>query len=558
MPIVTISVSQQLAPIPPTLQRSGAIISVGATVLTPGTASYLTQLSDLTPLIKMPAAISSLTWTDEVVTADTASPHGLATGAMLYLTIAGASPAGYNGTYPCTVTGTSSFTYPLATNPGSETTPGTWQSGYATRLTAAATTWFAQGNRIGTYVLELGPNTTSSLHIGEIAALSAYLAVSPNVTYTDGAQGYYYCYLVPPQWDGIASFITLAGDYGNDNAMTYFFTTTTLSTYRSYVINGVPIKSVFLEAESPQMSAYPQNAITATTWTGGVVTATTTTAHGVSVGDWFQVEGYTPVSLNGWWQAQAGTTGSTLIWNLAGSGSVSAEGSLVANMATNAGIPATEFTTAASMYDVISNDPSSSNKVPPLAYTFQNGVTAWPTLGMSALLATLQAANVNYVGTGAEGGVSRPTLFNGTLQDGSDFLIWYSVDAAQIYSNINLSNTVINGSNNNVNPLYYNQQGINRLQDNEVDTMNSLVSWGLANGTVVTAQLAAADLVNALNAGTYAGQILVNAEPFLAYLAENPDDYAAEVYNGLSVQYIASRGFRNIQLNLLVTDFLTQ
>ena len=67
-------------------------------------------------------AITGLTWLSGVVTVTTTSAHGLATGA--YVGISGAAPAGYNGTYQVTVTSTTTFTYLLATNPGSETTFG--------------------------------------------------------------------------------------------------------------------------------------------------------------------------------------------------------------------------------------------------------------------------------------------------------------------------------------------------------------------------------------------------------------------------------------------------
>jgi hypothetical protein len=68
-------------------------------------------------------AITGLTWSGGVVSVTTTSAHGVSTGA--YVTIAGAAPAGYNGVYQVTVTSTTTFTYLLATNPGSETTFGT-------------------------------------------------------------------------------------------------------------------------------------------------------------------------------------------------------------------------------------------------------------------------------------------------------------------------------------------------------------------------------------------------------------------------------------------------
>jgi hypothetical protein len=218
------------------------------------------------------------------------------------------------------------------------------------------------------------------------------------------------------------------------------------------------------------------------------------------------------------------------------------------------------------MYDVVSNNPSSSNKVPPLSYTFQFGVTPWPTQGLSSLLQTLQNANIGYVGTGSEGGISTACIFLGHTLDGNGFLYWYSVDAAQLYGDEVLSNVVINGSNNNLNPLYYSQNGINRLQDALYGTILSLASWGLANGTqIINTQFPASSqpgdnvqsLTEALDSGQYDGMIVINAEPFLAYLTENPLDYQAKRYAGLSVIYIPSTGFESLTLNYLVTQLIT-
>jgi hypothetical protein len=64
-------------------------------------------------------------------------------------------------------------------------------------------------------------------------------------------------------------------------------------------------------------SAPPANALTAISWSGGLVTATTTTAHGVQVGQWVEISGVTPSGYNAAYQAASGTTGSTLVCALA-------------------------------------------------------------------------------------------------------------------------------------------------------------------------------------------------------------------------------------------------
>ncbi len=86
--------------------------------------------------------------------------------------------------------------------------------------------------------------------------------------------------------------------------------------------------------------------------------------------------------------------------------------------------------------------------------------------------------------------------------------------------------------------------------------MNTAVTVGLANGTVARASLSGPAFTAALEAGTYAGKIVVNAVPYINYLTINPGDYKIERYAGFSVQFIASAGFRSIVFNIIVTDFV--
>jgi tyrosinase len=62
---------------------------------------------------------------------------------------------------------------------------------------------------------------------------------------------------------------------------------------------------------------FAYNPLTAISWSNGSVTATTTTAHGVQVGDLFQIVGVVPTSYNGRFTARTGMTGNTLVYALA-------------------------------------------------------------------------------------------------------------------------------------------------------------------------------------------------------------------------------------------------
>src|SRR6185437_936652 len=355
-------------------------------------------------------------------------------------------------------------------------------------------------------------------------------------------------------WDGDASFISLIKQFEAPSAKTYFFVTTTLATYTKYTSL---MKDVISEIEAPAYGPWPSNALSYLAATGTTATAITTTPHQVSVGDWFQLSGNLPAGYNGWFEAALGTSGETLVWQLpSAQGAETALGTLLSQPYQSDGIGSTEFSLATAFWVWLNYNPKSSNKVTPFAFSFLFGATAFPTQGNGSLLTTLKAAFTNVVGTGAEGGISDLIQLWGTTQDGNDATYWYSVDWVQINLDLNLANAVINGSNDPVNPLYYNQDGINRLQDVAAQTMSTAITNGLAFGTLTKTELSASDFNDALNAGTFAGQVVVNAEPFIAYNSENPNDYSEGIYDGISVVYTPSRGFTQIVVNLVVQNFV--
>jgi hypothetical protein len=519
--IVIVNVTQTIAPAPNNLQETGALISQGGTNTQPNTLSLLTQPLDLTPLLVAPAAITSLTWVgaatgtiasgtysgglvtlttsaphtlapgDEVIVSGatgtgsfaqingtfvcgsgttgstitytiatgltmtitggnfstggpvvnvvTASPHGLATGTQFTVTIAGAVPTAYNGNYTATVTGPSEFAYPLASNPGSETTPGTYVPASAAELFSMVTTYFAQGFAASVYVLELGPTTA----VQGIAAFQAYLIANPPSAWTS-QDPTLYAVVVPRAWDAVSQFIDLIADYESTTSTFYFFVTTTLSTYTSYTDL---MKDVIALIEAPSISP-------------------------------------------------------------------------------------TEFTIASIFYVWLGYDPSSVSAVTPFAFSEVAGVTPYPTKGNAALLQTLKNAGINVIGTGAEGGISNTILLWGTTMDGHDATYWYSVDWVQININLDLSNAIINGSNDPQAPLYYDQAGINTLQSVAQATMTRGVQYGLVLPPVN-----------------------VTAQPFNVYVLANPSDYPEGVYKGLAVSYTPQRGFIQIVFNVNVTEF---
>lgn len=193
--------------------------------------------------------------------------------------------------------------------------------------------------------------------------------------------------------------------------------------------------------------------------------------------------------------------------------------------------PATEFTVAAVAYAILNRQPSNVNKVPPTQYTFLTGVTngSWK----SADKTSFKALNLNYVIQGSEGGLTNSILMLGVLGSGIFFNFWYATDWGIINIHQALANEVMNGSNSSINPLYYNQQGINRLQARAQKTVNSGIAFGL-----------------------FQSPATVDAVDFVTYTTDNPSDYQAGEYDGLSATLVPMNGFTHVVFNLQVTDLL--
>lgn len=454
--IVQVNVTQQVAPSPNSLQQTGAFISQGGTTLAAGKYSQLTSKSSLAALLATGLTIASLAWSTDVVTVTTVAAHGLPNSETLELTIAGAAPVGYNGTFPCTVTGADTFTYPLSVNPGSETSPGTWLPASVGELTQMNNTFFAQGVNRSVFVLELGIGAPTD----GITALGTFITNNP---------AFFYAYLVPRAWDGVSAYLSFLAEYEAPTSKTYFFTTTTSATYTDYT----PLmKCVVALVEAP-------------------------------------------------------------------------------------GIPNTEFSAASLFQRALLYNPSNTNKVTPFAFTYVSGVTPYPIPGNSTLLTALKAAGVNVIGTGAEGGISNTLILWGTTMDSNDFTYWYTVDWVQINIDTTLSNAVINGSNDPINPLYLDQPGINTLQAALASLMGDGVQFGMVLGAPIQTALDGNTLDTAINNGTYTNKTVINAVPFITYYTANPADYKTGTYAGYSIIFVAKRGFIQIIINVLVSQFVT-
>lgn len=216
--------------------------------------------------------------------------------------------------------------------------------------------------------------------------------------------------------------------------------------------------------------------------------------------------------------------------------------------------PITELDSISFMQYMTAFKPSSANKLPPSQYRYLSGVSSYSPLTQT-LINNFLAGNINFVTTGAEGGISNTILVPGKNLDGTPANVAYSIDWVQVTINEAISNAVINGSNNTLNPLYYNQAGINTLQQVGATVGTQAVQNGLALGQVITTSLDASTFLTNVDNGDYAGNFVINAIPFESYIAAYPANYANQIYGGFQVAYTPQYGFQTIIFNILVTQF---
>ena len=74
--------------------------------------------------------LTSMTWASGVVTATASAALPFAVGQPFSVTIVGANPFGYNGTYTALQSGTNTFQFELVSNPGTMISPGTFGYGF--------------------------------------------------------------------------------------------------------------------------------------------------------------------------------------------------------------------------------------------------------------------------------------------------------------------------------------------------------------------------------------------------------------------------------------------
>ncbi|OXI29568.1 hypothetical protein [Burkholderia aenigmatica] len=439
--IVDIVISVQNAPIANNLQRNSILVSQGGTTLQAGTTQLVASPKDITALLESPLPISSIQWASGTVTVVVSGTIPLAAGASAQYTIAGVSPAVYNGTYTVTGVSSTSFTFSLSNDPGTTQTLGTATPAAVAEIRSMGNSFFAAGTAIATTVLELGLASGPDA----VAALRAYLQEHALQNYV---------YVVPRSWATSQDFTLLVSSYDAPTAMTYFAVTATRQNMATVGPAFNTHKSVLLYAESDEDLA-TQNV----------------------------------------------------------------------------------FGAASLVYMIVSQNPTSTQKLLPIAPRTIYGVqpSKWTTVERGLF----QKYFFNYPDTGVEAGLTSTLLKGNTYANGDFFEYWYASDDTAIRVHLALASAITNGNQNAINPLKFDQRGIERLQQVAQVTINALVAAGVlrpANPTTGTG--------------------IVNAVDDQTYQIQNPSDYHSGIYRGLSVTVIPARGFTHVTFNMALTDLV--
>jgi uncharacterized repeat protein (TIGR01451 family) len=216
-------------------------------------------------------SVSSLTRSGSTASVTTSVPHGWITGEVI--TIAGASPAAYNGSRAITVTGATTFTY---TVPGTPATPATGT------ITASGPAVVAFPNQVITFHVRArntGTGSATNVRIDD--------AIPANTSYVAGSMAY-------SLNSSAYSSLTDAGDLDQGTLPT------------AIALSGI-------------------------TQAAGTATATSAAAHGLSVGQLVEVAGATVAAYNGSYVVTGVPTATTFTYAVpAGTASPAGGGAITA------------------------------------------------------------------------------------------------------------------------------------------------------------------------------------------------------------------------------------
>lgn len=180
-------------------------------------------------------------------------------------------------------------------------------------------------------------------------------------------------------------------------------------------------------------------------------------------------------------------------------------------------------------------DISDTNPASPFNYKTLEGVK-FNTL-TQAMQQSLIQASLNFMSTLANNNV----LLNGRYADTYPIDYRYQWDLVSFEVENSLQTLILNGVNNPIYIVKYNQDGIDTIRSNIKATLNRMINQGCVTDFSATLNSATGEMENLGD---------ITAIEFNTYVLANPQDYENEIYGGISFYLRIGRYIRQVVLSI--------
>lgn len=185
---------------------------------------------------------------------------------------------------------------------------------------------------------------------------------------------------------------------------------------------------------------------------------------------------------------------------------------------------------ASSYFDLSSDNPSS-----PLNFKAISGVTP-KTIPLPSKKQLIQ----NGI-TFADETAGQVVIMNGRQMDGKPWEYYYNYYHIEFEIKKKLSLLILNGVNNPVSALKYDQDGIDTIKANILSVLESEVALG-----TLTAYGKSWDS----NTNSFVGQSEITSPEFYSYIAANPENYANEIIGGFKMYLQIGKFVKQIEIDV--------
>lgn len=190
---------------------------------------------------------------------------------------------------------------------------------------------------------------------------------------------------------------------------------------------------------------------------------------------------------------------------------------------------------SAGMFASYKFDLSQTNPASPFNYKRLDGVKFSPL--PLPIKQNLIQLSVNFVDQVA----NQIVLLNGRYGDTFAIDYRYQWDLTSFRVETDLKSLILNGVNNPIYVIKYNQNGIDILQARVKSSLNAMIELGAVTEYAASINAATGDLINVGD---------ITCIGFREYITNNPEDYENEIYGGISFYLRIGKYIRQVILNI--------